>query len=115
MSDTTGTDEYLALQEQIAALRTRIEELEAAQTWQPIKTAPKEVDTLGLTPRILLGFTPDEDGDALASVEGYWRITEYKGVPPCFVSCMDPDTPYLQLQPTHWMPLPKPPKGESDE
>ena len=77
--------------------------------WQLIETATKEPCKLGFTPKIILGFAPDEDGDTLPSCEGHWRIPkEYElhrwdiG----WVSSVDPDVPKAYLQPTHWKPLP---------
>lgn len=78
-----------------------------ANEWQPIDTAPKEKDDTGLSPRIMLGFAPDEEDYTLPSCEGYWRNSEKPG----WVSCMDPDVPNPYSQPTHWMPLPEPPKS----
>lgn len=63
--------------------------------WQPIETAPKhDFD-------ILLG-----SGNQRAVVRwenGYWKpqnVSDYYGAYPI----------YLDFEPTHWMPLPEPPK-----
>lgn len=77
--------------------------------WRPMATAPKEKDDTGLSPRIMLGFAPDEEDYTLPSCEGYWRNSQKPG----WVSCMDPDVPNPYSQPTHWMPLPPPPTGDS--
>lgn len=79
--------------------------------WQPIETAPKEPDECGLTPVIILGFAPDEEDWTLESCEGRWSSDPWRDRPPCFVSSIDPDNPLEPPQPTHWMPLPDPPKG----
>lgn len=85
--------------------------------WRDISEASKEVDSLGLTTRVILGFAPDEEDHTLPSVEGFWSPNPYqhckqdKARPPCWVSCVDPDNPYLPAQPTHFQPLPEPPEG----
>lgn len=82
-------------------------------TWQPIDTAPKEPDSTGLTPKIILGFAPDEENWTLESCEGHWSPEPWKERGPCFVSSVDPDDPQEPAQPTHWMPLPDPPKEQT--
>jgi hypothetical protein len=74
--------------------------------WKPIKTASMEPDKYGLTPRMILACPPvNASGWTIA--EGYWR---WSGANPGWVSCMDPDVGDPYLEPTHWMPLPEPPK-----
>ena len=80
-----------------------------ADPWQPIETAPREPDEQDLTLTILLGFAPDEEGHTLATREGWWRQTGNPG----WVTSIDPNVARPYIQPTHWMPLPTPPK-ESD-
>ena len=68
----------------------------AAQQWRPIETAPKDGEIVLLFTRGRFMFL------------GWWNMgikLWYSGRPLAFD---------LE-QPTHWMPLPAPPKGESDE
>jgi len=70
---------------------------EITQEWQHISTAPKDG-----TP--ILVFRPTADDDCIRRVGmDYWmtRGTYYKE---CWAHSNAPD------QPTHWMPLPKPPE-----
>lgn len=80
--------------------------------WQLIATADemKTPDTLGLTPNVILGFAPDETGETLPSGQGHWSPKKWMDREPCWVSSLDGDVPFVPAQPTHWMPLPKPPK-----
>ena len=84
--------------------RNMVQALEG-QGWQPIETAPKEFDSTGITQRIILGFAPDEKDYTSPSCEGYWRSDGW-------VSSLDAFTPVAYLQPTHWRPLPAPPRRE---
>lgn len=61
--------------------------------WQPIETAPKDVDLLGITPR------------------GRYRVGRAfaGGVPRVIDSLIDGPTGRF-WKCTHWMPLPEPPK-----
>lgn len=68
--------------------------------WQPIEFAPKTPDSSGVTPYILLGFAPDEEGYSLPSHEGFWHIQLQK-----WVISMDPHWGG-HGQPTHWQHLP---------
>jgi len=75
----------------LAALRSRIAELEALTAWQPIETAPERVDIL-----ILVQTRVGVQVEQVEMVDGhYFRLygvsAEYHN-------------------PTHWMPLPKPPE-----
>ena len=71
--------------------------------WQPIETAPKSPDKTGVTPFILLGYAPDEDGYSLQTHEGFWNNSLQK-----WVISVDPNWGGVG-QPTHWRPLPAPP------
>jgi hypothetical protein len=66
--------------------------LEAADTWQPIKTAPTDGS-------LFLVWAP-----------------EYVGLPSIYSLCAyHPDAGFCideLREPTHWMPLPEPPKGK---
>lgn len=66
----------------------RVKALEADKGWRPIETAPKDEDVL-----IAAAHIPESVGRASCE-NGEW----YKW-------------PYLS-QPTHWMPLPEPPKED---
>jgi hypothetical protein len=69
-------------------------------SWQPIETAPKGDAVLLFMPegngcRIGVGrLLTDGDGD-------YWRAGHAKG---------HPSQEWVWLGPTHWMPIPEPPK-----
>lgn len=82
------------------------------QEWRPISEAPKK-DEIDFPIPIILGFAPDEVGEALKSSEGYWR-DEWNGIPACWVTSIDPDVPHVPPQPTDWMPLPAPPLTEGE-
>ena len=76
---------------ELSALRSRIAELEALTTWQPIGTAPERVDIL-----ILVQTRVGVQVEQVEMVDcHYFRLygvsAEYHN-------------------PTHWMPLPKPPE-----
>ena len=92
------------LTDKLDAVKARVQALEG-QGWQPIETAPKEFDSTGITQRIILGFAPDEEDYTSPSCEGYWRSDGW-------VSSLDAFTPVAYLQPTHWRPLPAPPRRE---
>lgn len=72
--------------------------------WKPIETAPKKPDNTGITPTIILGFSPDEEGYSLPSREGFWNVTLNK-----WVVSIDPNWDG-HGQPTHWQELPEPPQ-----
>ena len=76
--------------QELSALRSRIAELEALTTWQPISSAPKD----GL--RIRLCENPQ-------GVTGRWRTIN--GRSGWF------SEGYF-IKPTHWMPLLEPPKEQ---
>lgn len=67
--------------------------------WQPIETAPKEPRAPGWAAGPLIYLKPTWGGWDV----GYWSISEN-----CFRFCGD-DGPDDE-QPTHWQPLPEPPK-----
>jgi len=67
--------------------------------WRPIETAPK-------TGEKILVYRPVHDGYYIPMTgEDYWGSTMF-----------DPEGCWMRsrqdCQPSHWMPLPKPPKGE---
>jgi hypothetical protein len=61
--------------------------------WQPIKTAPKDG-----TP--ILCFTPDGEFSAITGIDVLWFD----------MGAWLYDAEPVLFQPTHWMPLPDPPK-----
>lgn len=88
--------------------------------WQPIETAPKDGSS------ILLAGKADVDGSQFSSVsQGWWVDREEgqvdqpshdAGFVDCNYSLWHPgrsfgaeSSQYPSSQPTHWMPLPKPP------
>jgi len=101
---------------EIDALRKRVQELESAQQWRPIESAPKDGAEIILS-----------NGETVA--QGHWFHT-----PPFIREIRDMDGHYIdqdesdgyddwidssggmQPDPTHWIPLPQPPieKGRLD-
>lgn len=102
---------------EIERLRARVAELEAGD-WQPIETAPKD----GV--EILLGY-PEKTGRPARSTSGFWieadepifedcgaefSCPEY-GDPVCPAGWVTADGGFAEeAPPTHWRPLPAPPK-----
>lgn len=85
----------------IAQLTARVEELEQAQGWQPIETAPKDGTHVI--------FATAYDGKIVHSVHsGAWGPAYDRG-PNAWVEDYD----YKICEPTHWMPLPQPPQADS--
>ena len=68
--------------------------------WKPIETAIKGDDC----EPIILGFAADEEGYSPSSREGFWSEVRQR-----WMLWSDP-TWDSSPQPTHWMPLPSPPK-----
>jgi hypothetical protein len=66
--------------------------------WQPIKTAPSEVEVLVFGKSIM-----NEDVMTVAKLHGEWGWWDVAGV-----YGFDVD---IDFKPTHWMPLPEPPKA----
>ena len=66
--------------------------------WQPIETAPRDARTAVLT-------TTETDTEVAIQRLGYW--TRYGSKEGWY--SVDSDRP-LGITPTHWMPLPEPPK-----
>mgnify|MGYP002507805316 CR=1 FL=1 len=78
--------------------------------WQPIETAPKDETKIYGT-RILAFFPLEEESDYSSQIViirwSYykrWELAEYSGE-------LDHE---FYSQPTHWMPLPNPPKQEKE-
>lgn len=93
----------------------RIAELEAAlkeRGWQPIKTAPKDSTSI-------LVMNNDEPSSLGGLAETCWAgntaVAAWWGGEDGWVCFMDMvQDPMLHFEPTHWMPLPEPPKDEID-
>jgi hypothetical protein len=66
--------------------------------WQPIETAPKD-GTKVLVYEERLGIMHVASLQSAQYGELQWLVGEF-----------DYDFPYLFTQPSHWMPLPEPPK-----
>ncbi len=70
------------------------------EKWEPIDTAPKDKEIIvcdassGWT---IVASWSDRDGCGFRRLEGFWMSN----------GCVDN---YLTIDPTHWMPLPEPPK-----
>lgn len=65
--------------------------------WQPIETAPKGGP--------ILLFSPEEE---VGQAVGMWADDKYNG--PGFYECINDE--YMVIGPTHWQPLPEPPKQD---
>ena len=72
--------------------------------WRPIESAPRDFGT-----RIIMGFAADEEGYSPPSYEGFWSEADQQ-----WRMTSDPSWK-SSPQPTHWMPLPAPPKEPADE
>jgi len=92
--------------------------------WQPIETAPKG----GTRVRLLIPYSPEKFSEAECTDEGEWEPLLSWEVGRVELAGLIPDWAYKQngcwrydgddgcfdIQPTHWQPLPEPPKaGES--
>jgi hypothetical protein len=104
----------------------RIKELEKASLWQPIETAPRD------SSKILLGLPVNTDDDSgSVSTAGYWQEGWEDSVDDMGCDNGFVDVHYQEFspsrsfgaaayrstgrQPTHWMPLPKPPTIEDKQ
>ena len=83
--------------------------------WQPIETAPKDgTDILlgasGEFPRSTVGHWADDDEmrEVIGDCGGECRCPVYEYHDPCWLSWDGGFT--KEHPPTHWMPLPEPPK-----
>jgi hypothetical protein len=79
--------------------------------WQPIETAPKDGTAILLHNNIALGIKgkkAKECDDTNTVVGAWWGDNEWI----CYMGLVrDPNCPF---NPTHWMPLPNPPKQEKE-
>jgi hypothetical protein len=74
-------------------------------SWQPIETAPKD------GAEILLCKATDADGKPMGKAFGLFvQRAAWCGDEGWVVYCSLPSEPHLFFEPTHWMPLPEPPK-----
>lgn len=64
-------------------------------TWQPIETAPKDGSSITLA-------------NAAKSISGFWHSKDSDWLSNELVPCA------IGFEPTHWMPLPEPPKGGAE-
>ena len=109
----------LGLYARISALEAEVKSLREPTQWLPIETAPKDVD-------IILGRAKSCEDDWDLVAVGHWQEAEedgsdYMGSDAGFVDLQytnfhpgrsfgSPKRMYDARQPTHWMPLPQPPK-----
>jgi len=81
-------------------------ELIAATTWQPIETAPKDVDIL-VAWKVEVFFGKEDRSYWLQTVASYstsdkmWELTEAGSYASDY---------FMSANPSHWMPLPEPPQ-----
>jgi hypothetical protein len=93
-------EDTLAIKAADAIERLKRERDDARAAWQPISTAPKDETHI-------LVCGPDKNGGTYQSVCAWPR--NWSGMWP--VAYMA----YAAGEPTHWMPLPQPPKEDGDE
>jgi len=79
-----------ALRLEVELLMQHIKELEAAQTWQLVNTAPSDTT--------LLLYSPDRGPANCERIDVNVFVSSRSGT--------------MHAWATHWMPLPEPPKGE---
>jgi len=65
-------------------------------TWKPIETAPKD--------EVILAWMVDFEGESMCS------IIEFNGVDRCEWANTGEEFGISWFKPTHWMPLPEPPR-----
>jgi len=93
------------------------QEIVGINEWQPIETAPKDGTSILLHNNIALGIKGKKakECDDTNTVVGAWWANEgeeEEGEWICYMSMVrDPNCPF---DPTHWMPLPNPPKQEKE-
>lgn len=87
---------------EVKRLRTRVAELEAAQEWSPIESAPKTPNDSAIAVE-LLGWCPDETSPIGGDRRTIWWEPRLRGG--CWYSDRD-----LVEHPTMWTDLPAPPK-----
>lgn len=91
LTDETGDDALRKGLETIKALKAERDALLEARAWRPIETAPK-----------------DQSSILIIDSDNFITIGEFSEKRGCFANteeCWKIETP------THWMPLPEPPKG----
>ena len=97
----------LALIKRITALEAQLADAQK-DAWQPIETAPKRDDIQILT--FHADFSPKNGRNKLQRESCYWYQTSFWSEKfGLFVGWP------LNIQPTHWMPLPKPPAMQPKE
>ena len=90
-SDYVMADDCAKLERELAAVTAERDALLEARAWRPIETAPK-----------------DKSSILIIDSENFITIGEFSEKRGCFANteeCWKIETP------THWMPLPEPPKG----
>lgn len=77
------------------------------QGWQPIETAPRDGTTVSL-------YAKDNHGEQhWIPKSQYTTMTDFIGNE--YKGWTNLRRDFLEKKPTHWMPLPTPPKGKDDE
>ncbi len=103
--------EYDEARKTIAAIRARLEQPEQEPVaWRPIETAPKDRTAVlvmrDIWPGTKSGRAEDCNGHNTYVAE-WWRDEGDGGEWVCYMDRVE--EPICPIEPTHWMPLPKPP------
>jgi hypothetical protein len=86
----------------LARAEAELAALKARMQWQPIETAPRDGSS------VIIGCAGKGSGEGVYATEPGW-----KGWPEPGWYWVGEDADLARpIEPTHWMPLPPPPKGE---
>lgn len=88
------------LREAAAALATALQSISGAEGWQPIESAPKDGT-------LLIGFVPNSALYEVIFIRR-WPDDDF------WMHDMANEAVAMDVEPTHWMPLPPPPAAEKE-